>query len=70
MAAPYGAELLHSGSVAKALNGDDDHELAVVVKFPSLERIVEWYGSKAYQSLVRLRDQGSDMQMTSYEMTT
>ena len=69
VAAPYGAELLHRGKVDRALTGGDcDHELAIIVKFPSLERIDEWYGSDAYQPLMALRDEGADMRMTSYEV--
>ncbi len=69
VAVPYGAELLHRGRVARALTGEEkDHELAVLVKFPSLEKIDEWYGSDAYQPLKTLRDEGAEMQMISYEV--
>jgi len=66
IAAPYGAELLLRGKVDRALNGSDDHAITVVVKFPSIEKINEWYDSDAYQPLKALRDEGADMQMTSY----
>ena len=63
------AELLYRGKVDRALTGESkDHSLAVIVKFPSIEKINEWYASDAYQPLMALRDEGSDMQMTSYEM--
>ncbi len=69
VAAPFGAELLFRGAVDKTLTGEDkDHRLAVIVKFPSLEKINEWYGSDAYRPLIALRDEGSDMKMTSYEI--
>ncbi len=69
VAAPYGAELLFRGVVDKILTGEDkDHRLAVIVKFPSLEKINEWYGSDEYQPLIALRDEGTDMKMTSYEV--
>ena len=69
VAAPYGAELLFRGVVDKTLTGEDkDHRLAVIVGFPSLDKINEWYGSDAYQPLIALRDEGSDMKMTSYEI--
>ena len=70
VAAPYGAELLYRGKVDRALNGDDDHGLAVIVKFPGIEELNEWYDSDAYQPLKALRDEGTDMQMTSYEVLT
>lgn len=69
VAASYGAELVHRGKVDKALTGESaDHELAVIVKFPSLAKLDEWYGSDAYQPLKKLRDAGADMQITSYEV--
>lgn len=69
-AAPYGAELLYRGKVDRALNGADDHAIALMVRFPSIEKIDEWYGSRAYQPLKSLRDEGAEVQMTSYEAQT
>ena len=69
VAASYGAELVHRGKVDKALTGEStDHEHAVIVKFPSLAKLDEWYGSDAYQPLKAIRDAGADMQITSYEV--
>ena len=68
LAAQFGAELLYRGKVNRALNGKDDHALAVIAKFPSVEKLNEWYDSEAYQPLKALRDEGTDMQMTSYEV--
>ncbi|MGI9464024.1 MAG: DUF1330 domain-containing protein, partial [Aestuariivirgaceae bacterium] len=70
IATRYGAELLYRGSANRALNGDDDHALVVIAKFPSAQDIDDWFASDAYQPLAALRDQGADMQMTSYEITT
>ena len=68
IAAPFGAELLSRGKVDRTLTGEaKDHGLAVIVRFPSIEKINEWYGSDEYQDLIALRDEGSDMKMTSYE---
>ena len=69
VAKPFGAELVHRGKVDKALTGEAaDHELAVIVKFPSVAKLDEWYGSDAYQPLKALRDAGADMRITSYEV--
>lgn len=69
VAAPFGAELVHRGKVDRALTGESaDHELAVIVKFPSLAKLDEWYGSDAYQPLKTIRDAGADMRITSYEV--
>ena len=69
IAATFGAELLYRGKVDRALTGESkDHELTIIVKFPSLEKINEWYGSDAYRPLMSLREEAADMQMTSYEV--
>ncbi len=69
VAAPFGAELLYRGVVDKTLTGEEkDHRLAVIVEFPSLEKINEWYGSEAYLPLMALREEAADMHMTSYEV--
>jgi uncharacterized protein (DUF1330 family) len=71
VAKSYGAELLYRGKADRTLHGEgNDHGLIIIVKFPSLEKINEWYGSDAYQPLKALRDEGSDMQITSYEVMT
>ncbi len=69
VAGAYGAELLYRGKAEKMLTGGEkDHGLTIIVKFPSLQKIDEWYKSDAYRPLMELREQGADMQMTSYEV--
>jgi uncharacterized protein (DUF1330 family) len=69
VAATFGAELLYRGTVDRALTGESkDHGLTIIVKFPSLEKINEWYGSDAYRPLKALREEAADMQMTSYDV--
>ena len=69
VAASYGAELLYRGKIDKTLTGEDtDHGLTIIVKFPSVEKIDEWYGSREYRPLIALREEGSEMKMTSYEV--
>ena len=66
LATTFGAELLHRGEVKRALNGADDHQIAVIARFPSMDALEDWYDSDAYQPLKALRDAGTDMQMTAY----
>ena len=40
----------------------------VNVRFPSIEKIGELFGSDVDQTLIALRDEGSDMKTTSYEV--
>ena len=55
VAAAYGAELLFRGIVDGSLtNHDKDHGLAVIVRFPSIEKINEWIDSEEYQPLIFL----------------
>ena len=69
VAAPYGAELLVRGKADRSLTDhDNNHDVVVVVRFPSIEKIEEWIGSDEYRPLIPLRDEGSDMKMTSYEV--
>ena len=69
VAAGYGAKLVHRAKAGRGLvGGSKDHDLTIIVSFPSLEKIDEWFASDAYQPLVALRDEGADMQMTSYEV--
>ncbi|NKB55568.1 MAG: DUF1330 domain-containing protein [Alphaproteobacteria bacterium] len=69
VAAPYGAKLLLRGMADKVLTGETaDHGMVVIVEFPSLEKIDQWYASDAYRPLIPLRDAGSDMTITSYQV--
>jgi len=68
VAAPYGAELVFLGKAERALTGDHDHGIAVIVKFPSVGHIDAWFDSDAYVPLAALRDQAADARMTSYEV--
>ena len=70
VAATYGAELLYRGKADMVLAGESkDHDFTIIVRFPSLEKVNEWYASDAYRPLMALREEGADMQMTSYEVT-
>ena len=65
----FGAEFLFRGKADKTLTGGGgDHQFTVIYQFPSLEKVDEWYGSEAYQSLIALRDEAVDIQIISYEL--
>ncbi len=68
VARPYGAEMVSRSKAGRRLTGEAlDHQMTVVVRFPSLERLDAWHGSPEYQELIDLRQAGADMTMTSYE---
>jgi uncharacterized protein (DUF1330 family) len=51
---PYGGKFLVHGAQVRVLEGDWPGAL-VVIEFPSLAAAHEWYGSPAYQEILRLR---------------
>ena len=68
-AAQYEGEVLFRGMVDRELTGKpEDHQFAVIVRFPSLGKIDEWCGSDAYQSLDALRDEAANIRITSYDL--
>ena len=69
VAAVFGAKLLYRAKADKALAGESkSHDMTIIVEFPSLEKIDEWYASDAYQPLKALREEGAEMHMPSYEV--
>ena len=65
----FGAKFLFRGKADKNLTGGGgDHQVTVIYQFPSLETADQWYASKAYQSLIALRDEAADIQIFSYEL--
>lgn len=69
IASQYGAELLASGRDPRALSGRlDPHQLAVVVRFPTMADLDAWHDSKAYQDLIPLRLESSDQEITVYQL--
>ena len=71
LASQHGAELLASGKTPRTLSGETaPHQLAVIVKFPSMEELNAWHDSDAYQDLVPLRKEASDQEITVYELAS
>jgi len=69
IASQHGAELLASGKDPRALSGRaDTHQLAVVVRFPTIAALDKWHDSKAYQDLIPLRVESSDQEITVYQL--
>lgn len=69
LASQHGAELLANGKAPRALSGiPASHQLAVVVRFPSMAKLDAWHESKAYQDLIPLREEASDQEITVYNL--
>jgi len=65
---PFGGEFLTKGKVGETLCGSADHQVAVIVKFPDLQSVTNWYKSDAYQAIIPVRDEGADVTLISYEV--
>ena len=57
--AKYSGELIAKGPI-EYLNGDSEHQMKVIVTFPSKEDAMSWYNSDEYQALIPTRDEGMD----------
>ena len=67
VAAPYGAEMMFRGNANEVLTGENgDHQIVVIVKFPSVNAINQWYDSDEYQALIPIREKGAEMKITTY----
>lgn len=49
----YDGEVLVGSFDPEVIEGEWDHSLTVVVEFPSVETVKEWYNDKTYQKLNR-----------------
>lgn len=56
----YGGRFLASGGRVKMLEGGSDPDGAVVIEFPSYERLMEWYQSEECKPLIELRQRSAD----------
>ena len=68
VAANFNTEVLFRGKMTGALNGEPQpHQMIVIVKFPDMATIEAWHRSPEYQTLIPLREKGSEQLMVTYE---
>lgn len=65
--APWGAELVFRGKQIAVLAGENPHAEIVVIRFPDITALNDWFSSAAYQALIPLRLQAADIDLLSYE---
>lgn len=65
--APWGAELVFRGKQVAVLAGKNPHPDIVVIRFPNVAAVNQWFSSAAYQSLVPLREQAAEVALLAYE---
>lgn len=64
---PWNAEVLLRGKLSSILAGEHAHTDTVVIRFPNLQAVRDWYASLAYQSLIPLRQRAAEMVLLTYE---
>lgn len=62
---PFNGEIVIRGKAVE--DSGYDHDVVGIFKFPDMQTLEDWYGSDAYQSLIPLREEASDMIITKYE---
>ena len=62
----WGAELIFRGSLSSVLSGNHDHADTVIIRFPDLEALNNWYSSPEYQSLIPLRKKAAEIDLLSF----
>ena len=63
---PWGAELLFRGRVDSVLAGNHPHTDTVVIRFPDRAAVTAWYRAPAYQALIPLREQATELVLISF----
>lgn len=64
---PWGGELVFRGKQSAVLGGEHQHSDTVVIRFPSIEALNNWFGSDDYQELIPIREQAANMDLISYQ---
>jgi uncharacterized protein (DUF1330 family) len=49
------------------LGGENPHADIVVIRFPDVASVNQWFSSAAYQALIPLREQAADVVLVCYE---
>ena len=64
---PWGAQLIFRGKLSSVLSGNHMHTDVVVIRFPNLGALNDWYSSPEYQLLIPLRQEAAEVDLLSYE---
>lgn len=59
----YAGRFLVRGGRSELVEGDKQPERTVVLEFPSMEKLKEWYNSPEYQELAAIRQRHSRTEM-------
>jgi uncharacterized protein (DUF1330 family) len=67
MIAQYGGRYLVRGGAANLIEGDPPPKTIIVVEFPTIERLREWYDSPEYAEALKLRRTALDRRLIFVE---
>jgi uncharacterized protein (DUF1330 family) len=61
--AGFGAKFLARGGETTTLEGPEEETRVVIVEFPSLEKVREFYSSPEYQEAIKIRTGAAEVSM-------
>jgi len=64
---PWGGELILRGKKLEVLGGEYQHTDNLVISFPNVVALNNWFSSDTYQKLIPLRNQAAKVDLVSYE---
>ncbi|RLA07633.1 MAG: DUF1330 domain-containing protein [Gammaproteobacteria bacterium] len=67
---PWDGELILRGKKLEVLGGEHRHTDNVIINFPNVEALNNWFLSDAYQELIPLRNQAAKVDLVSYQKET
>jgi uncharacterized protein (DUF1330 family) len=65
--AQYGGRYLVRGGAANLIEGGPAPKIVIVVEFPTMERLREWYASAEYAEALKLRQTALDRRLIFIE---
>jgi uncharacterized protein (DUF1330 family) len=66
----YGGRYLVRGGAASAIEGGPPPKTIIVVEFPTMERLREWYASTEYAEALKVRETALDRRLIFVEGIT
>ncbi|WP_111412283.1 DUF1330 domain-containing protein [Billgrantia lactosivorans] len=65
--AGWGGEVILRGQRTATLAGRAGHPNIVVLRFPDMHSVEQWYASPEYQALIPLRDAAAQVDLAAYQ---
>jgi len=65
--ADHGGKFIVRGGNPKNLEGGKAEPRFVVVEFPNMEKLMEWYHSDAYQAIIPIRQEAAEGRIVAVE---